>query len=190
MTIKILPYQLKEQINHIKGNYFAPSLETLKGNVLEIGFGKGENFKYYNNECSVYAVDKQVKYTPNQATRCKLNIQEATVEQLQFENDFFDAVVGSFVWCSVSSVESTLAEINRVLKKDGQLIFIEHIESNDTFTRILQKAINLLQRLLSKDCHLDRDPRQFLQKNKFHIIKEKVFTNSLEPYLYLEAVKC
>lgn len=193
MPIKILPYQLKEQISHIKENYFTPSLEALTGNVLEIGCGKGENFKYYSEGCSVFAIDKKIAFDHlgkiQDDTRCKLDIQEAQTEVLQYKDEFFDAVIGSFVLCSVVSLEITLDEIGRVLKKGGKLIFIEHIKSNDSLTKAFQKVITLIQRLLSKDCHLDRDPRHFLPKDKFHIISEKVFSNSLEPYLYLEAVK-
>ena len=62
MAIKILPYQLKKQISYIKENYFTPSLEALTGNVLEIGCGKGENFKYYSEDCSVFAIDKKIEF--------------------------------------------------------------------------------------------------------------------------------
>jgi len=193
MAIKILPYQLKKQINYIKENYFTPSLEALTGNVLEIGCGKGENFKYYSEKCSVFAIDKKIGFEHvvkiQKSTTCKLYIQETNADELQYKDEFFDAVIGSFVLCSVVSLENTLDEISRVLKKGGKLIFIEHIKSNHSITKALQKVLTLIISLLSKDCHLDRDPRYFLPKEKFHIISEKIFSNSLEPYLYLEAVK-
>jgi len=193
MTIKILPHQLKRQISHIKENYFIPSLKALKGNVLEIGCGKGENFKYYSDKCSVFAIDKKIdlehlKIVQN-GTRCKLDIQQVQVERLQYNDEFFDVIIGSFVLCSVESLQNTFDEINRVLKKGGKLIFIEHIQSCNNLTKTFQKVLTLIQSLLSNDCHLDRDPRNVISKDKFHIICEKVFPNSLEPYLYLEALK-
>jgi len=193
MAIKILPYQLKKQISYIKENYFTPSLEALTGNVLEIGCGKGENFKYYSEKCSVFAIDKKIGFEHvvkiQKSTRCKLYIQETQADELQYKDEFFDAVIGSFVLCSVVSLENTLNEMSRVLKKGGKLIFIEHIKSSHSITKAFQKVLTLILSLLSKDCHLDRDPRYFLPKEKFQIISEKVFSNSLEPYLYLEALK-
>lgn len=193
MPIKILPYQLKAQISHIKENYFIPSLEALTGNVLEIGCGKGENFKYYSEGCSVFAIDKKIKVEQfgeiHKDTQCKLNIIETEAERLQYKDEFFDAVIGSFVLCSVVSIENTFDELSRVLKKGGKLIFIEHIKSSNRFTLAFQRILTTIQKIFSKDCRMDRDPRHFLSKNKFNIVTEKVFPNSLEPYLYLEAVK-
>lgn len=194
MAIKILPYQLKEQISYIKENYFTPSLEALTGNVLEIGCGKGENFKYYSEGCSVFAIDKKIEFEHLQKIqkdiRCKLFIQEAKAERLLHEDGYFDAVIASFVLCSVESVEKTIDEISRVLRKGGKLILIEHVKSNNSITSSFQKILTLILRLLSKNCRLDRDPRFLLPKDKLHIISEKFFSNSLEPYLYLEALKC
>ncbi len=193
MTIKIFPYQLKDQISYVKENYFFPSLKTLTGNVLEIGCGKGENFEYYSEECSVFAIDKRITFEHfgeiQKKARCKLFIQETRAERLQHEDGYFDTVIASFVLCSVASLDNTLDEINRVLKKGGKLIIIEHIKSSHSLTRAFQKVLTLILSLLSKDCHLDRDPRYFLQKDRFYIISEKVFSNSFEPYLYLEALK-
>ena len=193
MAIKILPYQLKKQISYIKKYYFIPSLEALTGNVLEIGCGKGENFKYYSDKCSVFAIDKKIESEHvvkiQKGIRSKLYIQETQANELQYKDEFFDAVIGSFVLCSVVSLENTLDEMSRVLKKGGKLIFIEHIKSSHSITKAFQKVLTLIISLLSKDCHLDRDPRYFLPKEKFHILSEKVFSNTLEPYLYLEAVK-
>lgn len=193
MTIKILPYQLKKQISYIMENYFVPSLEALTGNVLEIGCGKGENFKYYSNRCSVFAIDKKIETKHlgeiQQETKCQLNIIESKTERLQYNDEFFDAVIGSFVLCSVDSLENTLDEISRVLKTGGKLIFIEHIKSSHNMTLAFQKTLTVIQRLFSKDCRLDRDPRHFILAKKFEIVKEKVFSNSLEPYLYFEAIK-
>jgi len=193
MTIKILPYQLKKQIRHIKENYFFPTLEGLRGNVLEIGYGKGENLKYYSEGCSVLAIDKKIEFEHlekmQKNTRCELFIQEAKAERLPYGDGYFDAVIGSFVLCSVESLEKTLDEISRVLKKGGKLILLEHIKSNNKITGAFQKVLTAILRLLAKDCHLDRDPRHFHTNDSFKIITEKVFSNSIEPYLYLEALK-
>lgn len=193
MSIKILPYQLRKQISQIKTNYFFPALNKLKGNVLEIGYGKGENFKYYSKECSVYAIDKRNKLLSppkieNQES-CKVFIQKGNAERMPFQNDFFEAVVASFVFCSVDSVEKAVQETKRVLKKGGKLILLEHIKSDNKFILAIQGMLTQIQALFLIECHLNRDPRSFIQNDSFQIIKGKIYPNSFEPYLYLEAIK-
>ena len=94
----------------------------------------------------------------------------------------------SFVLCSVNSVENSIREIKRVLKRGGEIVLLEHIKSNNKITYKVQKVLNGVQTLFF-DCHLDRDPREILRKNKFKILTEKIFYNSLEPYLFMELIK-
>lgn len=193
MSIKILPYQLRKQISQIKTSCFFPALNRLKGNVLEIGYGKGENFKYCSKECTVYAIDKRNRLLSppkmeNQES-CKVFIQKGNAERMPFQNDFFEAVVASFVFCSVDSVEKAVQETQRVLKKGGKLILLEHVKSDNKFILAIQGILTQIQVLFSIECHLNRDPRNFLQSHSFQIIKERIYPNSFEPYLYLEAVK-
>jgi len=193
MPFRILPYQLKEQIRFIKEKYFFPPISLLVGNVLEIGFGNGENFKSYNKDCFVYAIEKKVDLNDYNKTqefeKCNIDIQQASVENLKYKDEFFDAIVGSFVLCSVESLDQAFFELTRVLKKGGKLIFIEHIQSSNALIIVFQKLLTSIFGFLSIDCHLDRDPRNYIPLNKYQIIFEKEFDNSLEPYLYLEAVK-
>jgi len=185
--MKVLPYQLKRQINEIKKDYFYPSLQSLNGNILEIGFGKEENFNYYSDNSTVYAIENKNKFLTIENRNNNVILKKGTVEQLPFENDVFDAVVFSFLLCSVNSVESSIQEIKRVLKKDGKIILLEHIKSNSKMTYAVQKLISGFQTLFV-NCHLTRDPRIVLKQN-FNITNEKIFNNSLEPYLYMELIK-
>jgi SAM-dependent methyltransferase len=52
-------------------------------------------------------------------------------EDLPFEDDHFDTVVSTLVLCTVEDPDRALAEIARVLKPGGQLLFIEHVRSDD-----------------------------------------------------------
>lgn len=191
MSLKVFPYQLKKQINEIKNNYFYPSLKSLNGNILEIGFGKGDNFEYYPDDSKIYAIEKTEKLLINGNNHFKkknLILKKGTAENLTFENEFFDAVVFSFVLCSVNSIDkSSIQETKRVLKKGGRIILLEHIKSKNKISLAIQKTITAIQTLFIS-CHMDRDPRPFLKEN-FKIIREEFFDNSLEPYLFMELIK-
>ena len=108
---------------------------------------------------------------------------------MPFQNDFFEAVVASFVFCSVDSVEKAVQETKRVLKKGGKLILLEHIKCDNKFILAIQGMLTQIQALFLIECHLNRDPRSFIQNASFQIIKGKIYRNSFEPYLYLEAIK-
>jgi SAM-dependent methyltransferase len=56
---------------------------------------------------------------------------DATAAQLPFRDASFDTVVVTFVLCSVPDPDAALAEIARVLRPDGQLLFAEHVRSDD-----------------------------------------------------------
>lgn len=176
---------LKKQVKYIKDNLFFPSIQSLTGRVLEIGFGRGNNFKYYNKDCEVYGIDIKVRQT-EYVTECKFYIKKGIIESLPFEDKYFDAVVGSFVLCSVQSVGGSVDEIRRVLKDGGKLILLEHVKSDRKIVIFFQKIVNLVSSLLMNKCRLDRTPQIFI-KEKFCITKEEKFDNYLEPYVYIEA---
>ena len=190
MSIKIFPYQLKKQINEVKNDYFYPSIKALKGNILEIGYGKGENFNLFSDENKVFAIDKKEKLLYNKKAIEKQNIylKVGIAENIPFEDEIFNAVVFSFVLCSVDSIEMSLKEIYRVLRKGGKVVLLEHIKSDSKMTLVIQKMISGIQSLFVS-CRLGRDPRLFINKSRFKILKEKVFNNNLEPYLFMELKK-
>lgn len=192
MSVKILPHQLKEQINKVKNDLFYPAIKFLKGNVLEIGIGKGDNYKYFNfDQSKIYAIEKNEKHLQsaiNNTSDYNIVVKKGVAEKIPFDDDYFDGVVFSFVLCSVDSIENSLNEILRVLKKGGKVILLEHIKSNKKLTFAIQKIITGIQSLFI-DCRLDRDPRLFIDETKFKIKQEKVFMNDLEPYLFMELIK-
>lgn len=185
--------QLKKQADEIKTNYFFPAIEKLSGNVLEIAFGKGETFSHYPNSSTVYAIEKKYSHKKinksKQLAKCNLIIKKGTAEHLNFPSNFFDAAVVSFGLCSVNSNEKTIKEINRTLKVGGKFVLIEHVKSENKLSSIIQNILTGIQMVFGISCHLNRDPRPFLQQVKFQIINEKIFHNAFEPYLYIEAIK-
>ena len=190
MELKVLPHQLKKQISEIKNDYFYPSLKSLKENILEIGFGEGKNFAVFPSDSKIFAIEKNEKFLNDKKSTEKKNIifKKGVAEKIPFENEFFDAVILSFVLCSVDSIEENLNEIYRVLKKDGKIVLLEHIKSDSKITLAIQKMITGIQSLFIS-CRMDRDPRVFINEQKFEILSEKVFENNLEPYLFMELKK-
>jgi SAM-dependent methyltransferase len=112
-------------------------LEQARGRVLEIGGGTGANLPYYGA-----SVDEVVFIEPEESMARRLErkltnsnlrarVVRAPAEALPFEDASFDVVVSTLVLCTVSDQPRALAEIHRVLKPDGRLLFVEHVRSDD-----------------------------------------------------------
>lgn len=77
-------------------------------------------------------------------------------ERLPFEDDAFDGVVTTFTLCSIADVAMALAEIRRVLKSDGEYVFLEHGRSVDARIARSQDRFNPITRAIGCGCNLNR----------------------------------
>jgi len=102
--------------------------------ILEIGVGTGRNFKFYpKNNCEKFGIDLSESMLALAKSRAKrrnleVNLRLMDLEELDFGDDFFDRVVGTFVFCTVANPISCLREVRRVLKPDGRLYLVEHLK--------------------------------------------------------------
>lgn len=102
--------------------------------VLDVGIGAGPNLPYYRRSgrnVNIVGVD------PNPFMRSHLEASAARAaqlvtwvqgqaESLPLADGSVDAAVCTLVLCSVSDVAAVVAEVRRVLRPGGQLLFIEH----------------------------------------------------------------
>jgi len=104
--------------------------------LLEAGVGTGKNIAYYPDGIEIYAIDfspemisKAEKKLKKQNKKAKL--LEMDIQNLDFEDNSFDLIVTSCVFCSVPDPIKGLKELKRVLKKDGRIIMLEHMRSRN-----------------------------------------------------------
>ena len=120
-----------------------------RGRVIEIGAGTGLNVQHYPDN-----IDELVLIEPEPGMRRKLTrrlervgrtarIVDASALCLPFADASVDTVVSTLVLCTVPDPQGALREIARVLRPDGQLLFIEHIRSH---SRILAAYQDMLLR--------------------------------------------
>ena len=107
-------------------------LSDLHGEVLQIGPGSGPNLAYYapdvhwiGVEPNPYMHDYLRAAAATQGRSVELRTGHAEV--LPAEDESMNAVVSTLVLCSVHDLDSTVAEIRRVLKPGGRFVFIEHV---------------------------------------------------------------
>ena len=71
--------------------------------------------------------------------------------------------------CSIADVSAALAEIRRVLRDGGQLLFCEHGRAPDAAVRRWQRLLGPLWARLAGGCHLGRDIPAMLHEGGFRV---------------------
>lgn len=134
-----------------------------RGRVLELGAGTGANIELYPE-----AVEELVLAEPDphmaRQLRPKLadsareaSVSEAPAESLPFEDASFDTVVVTLVLCTVSDPKAALAEVARVLKPGGRLLFLEHVRSTEPGLARWQDRLEKPWRFVGDGCHCNRN---------------------------------
>lgn len=77
-------------------------------------------------------------------------------EAMPFDDNGFDSVLVTWTLCSIPDVASALAEMRRVLKPDGELIFIEHGLAPEPRVAAWQHRLNPIWGRVAGGCNLDR----------------------------------
>lgn len=156
-------------------------VSLVSGNALELGVGTGANLQFYsldkinNLVLSDLAKSKHLVLPKND----NIIYIDVSVEELPFENECFDFVIHSLVFCSVNEVSKGLEEIKRVLKQSGKLLFIEHILPEKRGLRRIFKMINPIWRKISNDCQLNKDFENSLNDCGFEILQLHKFNNTI-----------
>src|SRR5690606_32369050 len=105
------------------------------GDVLELGAGTGVNLGYYPDSASRIVLSEPDPHLRAQLTRhlseradaSRFELSSLDATRLDFPDASFDTVVATLVLCTVSDPDRALAEVARVLRPDGQLLFLEHV---------------------------------------------------------------
>jgi ubiquinone/menaquinone biosynthesis C-methylase UbiE len=127
------------------------------GRVLEIGAGTGLNIAHYPPGATVTYTEPD----PHMARRLRakgVEVVEASADALPFPDASFDVVVSTLVLCTVPDVPAALAEIRRVLKPDGKLLFLEHVRAEaGTPLERWQERLHGPWKAFACGCHCNRD---------------------------------
>ncbi len=115
--------------------------------VLEVGVGTGKNMPFYPEGVRVTGVDLTPGMLDRAHKRAAILNREVTLllgdaQNLDLPEASFDAVVATFVFCSVSDPVLGLRELGRVVKPDGQIFLLEHVRSDKPVVGELMDILN------------------------------------------------
>ena len=153
-----------------------------KGAILEIGIGSGLNIPFYNKNkiSSIIAIDPSEDLHSMAIRKAKdnnIDIQFNTgvAEDIDLGDSSIDTVVITYTLCTINDPQIALAEIKRVLKDDGKILFSEHGIAPDTKVADWQNKINPLWSKLFGGCNLNRDIPSLLKDAGFDVSFEQMY---------------
>ena len=148
-------------------------LSLAGGRVLEIGIGSGLNLPFYTEHATeIIGVEphpKLLAMASHKHSTIPSNLVEGSAELLPLETASFDTVVTTWTLCSIPDVMTALGEMHRVLKPDGQLLFVEHGLAPDPGVRRWQQRLTPIWKRIAGGCHLDRPMANLIHDAGFEI---------------------
>jgi SAM-dependent methyltransferase len=137
-------------------------LAEARGAVLEIGAGTGLNLPHYPAD-----LDSLVLAEPGERigshidlgrgpTGVPARLERAPAEELPFDDASFDTVVSTLVLCTVSDPGRAVAEVARVLRPGGRLLFLEHVRAEPGWRQTMQRRSVGPWAAFADGCQCDR----------------------------------
>lgn len=144
------------------------------GHVLEIGIGTGLNLPYYNPDqvTHLWGLDPSreiwsIAQKNAQDHHLDAEFIHSGAEDIPLDDNSADTVVMTYTLCSIPDTFTAMAEIRRVLKPGGKLIYIEHGEAPDESVLRWQNRLNPVWKVFSGGCHLHRPIPEILARSGF-----------------------
>ncbi|MCU4493815.1 class I SAM-dependent methyltransferase [Acinetobacter guillouiae] len=141
----------------------AELLGKVRGEVLEIGFGTGLNLPFYQEVDQVYALEPNrdvYQLAQKRVFDAPFHVQhiQASAEKLPFADHSVENIVSTWTMCSIANLDKAIQEIYRVLKPQGTLHLIEHVQYHDNNTlKKMQDLLTPIQKVIADGCHLNRN---------------------------------
>ncbi len=172
---QILPHLIQMSM---KQEHFEPyrrrAVSAARGHILEIGVGSGLNLPLYEPRTQVVGLDPSTKLLSmarEAATDRAHSVEliEGSAEALPLPDHEFDTVVTTWTMCSIPNLPRALAEVRRVLKADGKLVFAEHGQAPEANVLRWQNALTPVWKRIGGGCHLNRPIDQLIAAAGFRI---------------------
>jgi SAM-dependent methyltransferase len=162
-------------------------LHDAVGRVVEIGAGTGLNVEHYPD-----GITELVVAEPESTMRRRLarrvqrhsrvaRIVDSPAERLPLPDASVDTIVSTFVLCTVDEPERALREIARVLRPDGQLLFIEHVRASSGFLATCQDHLLEPWRRFAGGCRCNRPTVELMRACGFDVTADNAVWRGMPP---------
>jgi len=146
-----------------------------RGRVLEIGIGSGLNLPLYgpavDTVIGLEPLPELLRMARDRAATARVPVEllEASAEAVPLDTASIDTVVMTWTLCTIPDPHSALAELRRVLKPGGALLFVEHGRAPELAVARWQDRLDPLWRRIAGGCHLNREIDTLIAGSGFRI---------------------
>ena len=147
-----------------------------RGRVLEIGMGSGLNLSLYDPDRVEFVWGLEPSEGMRRKARRRLQASPVEVrwldlpgEEIPLDDNSADTVVLTYTLCTIPEARQALAQMHRVLKPGGTLLFCEHGAAPDASVRKWQDRINPVWRRVAGGCNLNRPIVDLVREADFGI---------------------
>jgi ubiquinone/menaquinone biosynthesis C-methylase UbiE len=133
-----------------------------EGRTLELGAGTGANFDHYTDRVTELILTEPFEPMARRLReRVAVSSREAEIviapaERLPVGDASVDTVVVTLALCTVGDPDAVLAEVSRVLRPGGRLLFLEHIRADDPDAARWQDRLERPWRFVAHGCRPNR----------------------------------
>jgi ubiquinone/menaquinone biosynthesis C-methylase UbiE len=153
--------------------YRERTIRLAEGRVLEIGVGSGLNLPLYTNRATeILGLDPHPKLLAMASQKPRSipsRLIEGSAESIPLDDATIDTVVTTWSLCTIPDVVAALAEMRRVIKPNGQLLFVEHGQASENNVHKWQNRLTPAWKRLAGGCHLNRPISSLIQAAGFQI---------------------
>jgi SAM-dependent methyltransferase len=136
-----------------------------RGIVLEVGFGAGLNVAHYEPAL----VNRKLAARAVAVAPFPVRFVGLVGEELPLADASVDTVVSTWTMCTIADLPRALAQMRRVLRPDGELLFLEHGRAPDERVARWQRRLDPLQKRLAGGCHLSRPIDELVRSGGFEL---------------------
>jgi len=111
------------------------------------------------------------EHGPRRSAQHAGQLLEASAEAIPLDAHCVDTVVTTWTLCSIPQASTALAEMRRVLRPGGKLLFVEHGLAPDKGVRWWQDRLTPAWRRISGGCHLNRPIQSMIEGAGFRLDK-------------------
>ena len=154
--------------------------EGVEGTLLDAGVGTGRNFPFYPSGSKVVGIDLSPAMLKRARQRrdalgTAVELREMNVTEMEFEDDSFDAVISTFLFCVLDNEHQipALKELGRVCRPSGKIHILEYAISENPLRRVIMKIWAPWVRF-AYGAEFDRNTEQYLEAAGLELVG-KVF---------------
>jgi SAM-dependent methyltransferase len=161
--------------NTVLRPYRARVAGAVEGRVLDVGVGSGLNLPFYGGKArEIFGLDPSPRLLARAQTnaaqaQCPVHLIEGSAERIPLADHSVDTIVMTWTGCSIPAVGTALAEMRRVLRTGGRLLFVEHGRAPEAGVARWQDRLDPFWHGISGGCHLNRKIDDLLSDAGFRI---------------------